>query len=380
MGASESNPIYRKKELIQDFIRDIRNVYITSIQNKRNKEYDKIISKIELTESSIKFVFSDYFINNIEDLYISNIINNQINRFDDMWGGRIFEGTNAFYKFGDIINNIKFEKNTQGKFISISFPFYKINSPLFLYFDVIPQDILFPILLKLGKMELNSMLMLYPKLKSNNDLFSYLTKLRYPKVYNVLNSVYNDIPKGESPMWSKIYEQLIEHENDEGFKNILDEGNNFMVRKMSIPFLAVRALIKYHYPLVYNKLNYTLSHTPYYYEELLSSIKENKIFDEYLKTGLLPKGYEITERDIYDIENTLRYILILDENVKFDNIDTYLLAINILSGPGILEYSLFTEMGKDKVLELVDLIKDNDEYKSLLRKAKYFLENPGLLA
>jgi hypothetical protein len=94
---------------------------------------------------------------------------------------------------------------------------------------VIPKEVLFVFVSKLKMEELTSILNLYPLLSEYDNMFKYLVKIRFSKIFDILNSVYNDINEKYTfkPKWYHIYKELLIHENDEGFDYMLDD-NDFL--------------------------------------------------------------------------------------------------------------------------------------------------------
>jgi hypothetical protein len=147
-----------------------------------------------------------------------------------------------------------------------------------------------------------------------------------------------------------------------------------MIEKLGIKHLANRALIKYHYPSVYNKFNYDIYEATELFRELAHTFNY-EIFNVYFKTGILPKDYKVSINDVNLRTYAPLYVLFFDDNVKFDTINTYLEAVKKLLKHGI--NLLFEKMGKDKVMELINIIKNagyDVKYKHILGNAEMFLK------
>lgn len=273
------------------------------------------ISKEILTFNSLIFSFDqlNQFII-IIDAYVKNILL----KLSEVFGNRVFEGSEGFYRFDDIILDSKLDIQN-GKLFSIELPFHSIIYKS--YFDVIPLDVIAVIINGLDFISI-------PNLPFNiaEDTYKYLIGLRFPWLVRYLNKLLNDLQSEDKKTynWKKIYIELIRYNPIECFFEILTRIDlNWISEYLANIFISLFLMIRY--PGIYEKFKGKLSVKDFeeLYKEAENINKPHKFYD-YSQTGIIPPGYTFKFSDIkYKGYCTRLISQMIKEGLKFETKEDY---------------------------------------------------------
>lgn len=310
--------VYDKNHLVENLTQDVVEQLFPYSQYQGG-----VIDHVSIGNNFIQFDINQILYPKIKlDLSVKATLMN----FKNIWIGRIFEGEEDCYMFGDILNNSHFETIEDvhlgnSYVVYLRFEFYKI--PYRSYLDELPQDVVFVLLGKVSDYIFRSYTKLYPNIITEENRFRLLTKEKYPRIYNDIISVYTDFKPGEIKFytWYIIYKDLVHlsRSDIDLYTCDLKPGNDRWV----ISMLYSHVKIKQNFPLMYRRLLLDdFSAVPSVwalFHEALSSMSSRSPLYTYIISGKFQPGYRIREQTFLSSCSSnpyiVAYLVVTDENV-----------------------------------------------------------------
>lgn len=295
---------------------------------------------------------SNYLIFDFEPYKLVNTVEDSLYNLNKLFGNRIFEGSRGFYRFGDIIRDSKVNIHN-GMLISIQLPFHSVNYTD--YFDFIPSDVVGVIL---GELDYRSIANL--PFKINENIYEYITRLKFPWLTKYLVKLLNDITPEDKKVynWKKTYIELIRSKPNELLLERMSRSDLKWVSKYLYNVFSVLFIMK-QYPGIYEKFKGKLSVEDFkeLYEEA-ENIHDEHPFYEYSQTGILPSNYVFKFSDIVFSGYYTRLISqMIKEGLNFESIEDYYKFIMLAYSHMIIIHNYEKEKYDPKFIEFLNDIQ-----------------------
>ena len=295
---------------------------------------------------------SNYLIFDFEPYKLVNTVEDSLYNLNKLFGNRIFEGSRGFYRFGDIIRDSKVNIHN-GMLISIQLPFHSVNYTD--YFDFIPSDVVGVIL---GELDYRSIANL--PFKINENIYEYITRLKFPWLTKYLVKLLNDITPEDKKVynWKKTYIELIRSKPNELLLERMSRSDLKWVSKYLYNVFSVLFIMK-QYPGIYENFKGKLSVEDFkeLYEEA-ENIHDEHPFYEYSQTGILPSNYVFKFSDIVFSGYYTRLISqMIKEGLNFESIEDYYKFIMLAYSHMIIIHNYEKEKYDPKFIEFLNDIQ-----------------------